>query len=1427
MKEKLIQILLLLILVPTFSTSNAEVQINCADYAFKSRAQFYTNSILSCGFQGVHWSESFDEHLKLCENVTPLAIEKIFRKRAQLIFNCLDEQNSSLSKAELEALGYDLNDDLKKSISKHDKKRFIHLLAAGANLKIRFDVNYYGDDYLFYSISQGAVDIVKLLLDQGVTPNRFFTSNKILFHTVIDSTVYNFLDNHQLLELFFKRDLDANLLLPHKKLHASFLALALSEAVNDGDIKTTHALLKKGANPNFIDVKTYDDLHRTPLIRAINRLGFSPVNTSYELVKELLDFGAYPNLLPNGKGLCDELLNRKAIVAVGNPLSHAEVRAMIPKLYKADPEEAKKITRLLKKSGAISLYACEEKRDLLIAEVAVKHNGMALKYTDNEIKKNKKIVLAAVKKNGLALEFAAKSLQKDRAIVMAALKNKGKAFQFIDESLKQDKAVILQAVMNNGRAIFDVDNKLLDKTIVLAAVKNVGYIIVSMDKKYQDDNDIVTAAGIENQYAINDFKNQPINNKKDMLALLKNGNLLKLANDKLRDDKDLVLAAISVNAWNIVYASKRLKNDKEVILELISMDGDTLEYVSNRLKKDKQVVLEAIKQNPSALKFADDILKKDHEIVLFAVTKKGASIEYADDSLKKDKQIVMAAIKDDGAALKYVDLRYQKDKEIVMLAVKNSAYALNYADKALKADREVVLEAVRHSGYALQYAEEILRKDKDIVITAIKDDSSAIKHAHKSLYKNKAFVLELSKIIWPPFALDPSLKNDPYIALQAVKNNGLQLKNLSEKLQADKTIVQLAVENNGLALQFADEKLQRDPQLVSAAIKQNILALKYAGEPVRQNRQWILDFIKESRSLPKWINKELKQDKSFIQAILDQKITTLIYANPKLLKDKALLLAAVKIDGMALRYADNSLKKDREVVLVAVKQEAEAFQYADKQLLENKNVVLDAIKLNGRAYYYASKELQSDKDVILAALHQKINVLKLLTKQPESKPWLTSDAGYSIQRIDLEKPLVLKNLAKVTNGNFVFSPNGLLFAAATELSTGRAQIKIWSTENGKLLYSTVVKQLPYYSYQGLVFSPDSKRLINIAEGEDYGFIWNFHQGDEPFSCGTGTELKEISSQTHSMLTNPADAPLSLYSLKNCDELDYSPEYITTSPYVISPDNQMIIRDNVFINNEKYEQILVEWDNEKNELVLINHNYINNENYWKKSFSDSEEPLGSVSYYPDYKSRKLFYLDKKYIWIINIDTGELINKFPLPKNSIITKLTSNDFSYSFQQPFVISNDNKIMVIDGGEKNEGLVELISLETGKILHSIDVFADNTHQINIPSPAPEGIRDYCPDNCWVCLFKLKTSVSPNGQFIQYGKKYSSSVLIDSLNGKQILKLPALIRSNMSESATGETMFVSMQRANIMSLWKVKALLIKNAKSLDSNINKGVNHKQ
>ena len=58
----------------------------------------------------------------------------------------------------------------------------------------------------------------------------------------------------------------------------------------------------------------------------------------------------------------------------------------------------------------------------VIVMAAVKHNGRALQFTSEDLKRYREIIMASVKQNGWALKDASEDIQRDREIVMAAVK---------------------------------------------------------------------------------------------------------------------------------------------------------------------------------------------------------------------------------------------------------------------------------------------------------------------------------------------------------------------------------------------------------------------------------------------------------------------------------------------------------------------------------------------------------------------------------------------------------------------------------------------------------------------------------------------------------------------------------------------------------------------------------------------------------------------------------------------------------------------------------------------------------------------------------------------------------------------------------------------------------------------------------------------
>ena len=88
------------------------------------------------------------------------------------------------------------------------------------------------------------------------------------------------------------------------------------------------------------------------------------------------------------------------------------------------------------------------------ALVAVKADGMVLKYASEELKADREVVLAAAQQvDGEGLGYASKELQADREVVLQAVRQNGWALKHASEELRADREVVLAAVQEDGRAL--------------------------------------------------------------------------------------------------------------------------------------------------------------------------------------------------------------------------------------------------------------------------------------------------------------------------------------------------------------------------------------------------------------------------------------------------------------------------------------------------------------------------------------------------------------------------------------------------------------------------------------------------------------------------------------------------------------------------------------------------------------------------------------------------------------------------------------------------------------------------------------------------------------------------------------------------------------------------------------------------------------
>jgi hypothetical protein len=134
------------------------------------------------------------------------------------------------------------------------------------------------------------------------------------------------------------------------------------------------------------------------------------------------------------------------------------------------------------------------------------------------------------------------------------------------------------------------------------------------------------------------------------------------------------------------------------------------------------------------------------------------------------------------------------------MPIKNNYTSYVYASEKLQNDKQIIMRVLKYSDYLYINPCELI--DYKILILEV-------------LKIKKSFIIDI---------LSEELLNDYDIVLQAVKNNGSNLRFASEELQNNYIIVLEAVKNNGLSIQWASYKLQNDKDIIIESILANKLS---------------------------------------------------------------------------------------------------------------------------------------------------------------------------------------------------------------------------------------------------------------------------------------------------------------------------------------------------------------------------------------------------------------------------------------------------------------------------------------------------------------------------------------------------------------------------------------------------------------------------
>ena len=315
------------------------------------------------------------------------------------------------------------------------------------------------------------------------------------------------------------------------------------------------------------------------------------------------------------------------------------------------------------------------------------------------------------------------------------------------------------------------------------------------------------------------------------------------------------------------------------------------------------------------------IQEKDEQALLEAVRKDIRALECVDDSLRQNPAFMLSVLKEVKAGA----------VEALYITVRKGESPTQDLQRKFNIFTEI------H-----RLIPDSLAKDRDFILDAMEISGAIVfKGADASLKKDKQFVLAAMKVDGLIFDdIDESLKNDKEVVLASLetmakemgKLNLIALQGVDESLTLDKDFMLDAMRVNGMGLKNAPEVMKQDEEVVLAAVGQDYFAFYFADDALKKAKAVCLKAARIDGRVLELVDDSLKRDKDVVLAAVKENPFTLHFAHVSMRNDKDVVLAAVSQNGMSLRYAGASLKKDIEVVLTAVRNAPYAINYADESL---------------------------------------------------------------------------------------------------------------------------------------------------------------------------------------------------------------------------------------------------------------------------------------------------------------------------------------------------------------------------------------------------------------------------------------------------------------------------------------------------------------
>ncbi|KTC83505.1 Uncharacterised protein [Legionella cincinnatiensis] len=260
----------------------------------------------------------------------------------------------------------------------------------------------------------------------------------------------------------------------------------------------------------------------------------------------------------------------------------------------------------------------------------------------------------------------------------------------------------------------------------------------------------------------------------------------------------------------------------------------------------------------------------------------------------------------------------------------------------------------------------------------IQENSWVFKFIEKDISKHPRLYAKAA-IINPNAStyLSEKQKNDFDFILEAVKANGLVLKDVGEKLHHHKRFKELvicAVQQNAKAIEYVDTELRNDPDLMyklwgtsKGGGLTHAMIIQYGGPDVRNyelfsDKEFINVAVRQNglvlEFLPKYQN-----DPDIVKIAVQQNGLALKFTK---LRDISIVFPALKQNGLSLRFAGKVFQNDEEAVTLAITSNPKAILFASEKLRNNDSFILKLIKITPRISKYIPTEMKNSPKILTA-----------------------------------------------------------------------------------------------------------------------------------------------------------------------------------------------------------------------------------------------------------------------------------------------------------------------------------------------------------------------------------------------------------------------------------------------------------------------------